>query len=232
MPGNLTEGFTAASIKVPLAQEVAAKLRNAIATGVLAPGEWLQETSLAETMGVSRGPLREALVQLEREGLVIKHNNRGTFVARLTARDLDEVYSLRLALEQLAVQRAAQAGERRHLDVMQGVVDQLRVSLGQPLTEPLATELDLEYHEHLCLASGHRRLHEAWVNLRPQIQIFLLGRDIASMDFSMLVNDHQAILDAINRHDTNAATARIEAHIRLSFERVVQAYRGHSNSTE
>src|SRR6476469_10949085 len=94
------------TVKRSLADDVVDRLRDAIFHGSFKPGEALREEQLAAMLDVSRGPVREALVQLEREGLVIVRRHRGATVARLSRRDLEEVYSLRLALERLAVQRA------------------------------------------------------------------------------------------------------------------------------
>src|SRR6185503_14103153 len=94
----------------PLADSIRGRLRDAILTGGFAPGEHLREVEIAAKYDVSRGPVREALLQLEREGLVLLRRNRGAVVARLSRADLDEVYSLRLALERLAVVEAARHG--------------------------------------------------------------------------------------------------------------------------
>src|SRR5437773_3057464 len=94
------------TVKRSLADDVADRLRDAIFQGSFKPGEPLREEQLAAMLDVSRGPVREALVQLEREGLVLVRRHRGATVARLSRGDLEEVYSLRLALERLAMQRA------------------------------------------------------------------------------------------------------------------------------
>src|SRR5258706_1103397 len=106
-----------------LAEDIVDRLREAIYSGQLTPNERLREEVLADFLRVSRGPIREALSQLEREGLVIKEPNKGATVARLSRQDLDEVYSLRLALEQLAIQQAVHHAESHHLAEMQTVID-------------------------------------------------------------------------------------------------------------
>src|SRR5688500_8639692 len=82
-----------------LGVDIAERLRAAILDGYFGPGERLPEEQLARSMGVSRGPVREALVKLEREGLILIRRNRGAFVAQLSSEDLDEVYTLRAAIE-------------------------------------------------------------------------------------------------------------------------------------
>ena len=92
------------TLKLSLADRVANYLREAIFMGKIAPGEQLREVPLSKMLGVSRGPIREALNKLEREGLVTIPRNGRTIVARLTREDFDEVYSLRLGLERVAMQ--------------------------------------------------------------------------------------------------------------------------------
>ena len=82
-----------------LGVDIATRLRAAILEGHFGPGEQLREEALARAMGVSRGPIREAFMQLEREGLILIRRNRGAFVAQLSREDLDEVYTLRVAIE-------------------------------------------------------------------------------------------------------------------------------------
>lgn len=92
--------------RASLGDEVVTQLRAAIHRGDLAPGEHLSEEALARILKVSRGPIRDALKQLEREGLVVPQPNGRKFVARMTRQDVEEIYSLRLILECLAVQSA------------------------------------------------------------------------------------------------------------------------------
>src|SRR5204862_6772887 len=94
----------------PLAASIRSRLRQAILQGDYAPGAHLREVEIAARHQVSRGPVREALLQLEQEGLVLLRRNRGAIVARLSRTDLEEVYSLRLALERLAVVSAVRHG--------------------------------------------------------------------------------------------------------------------------
>jgi len=112
-------------VRRSLSDEVAERLRRAILNGQFAPDEPLRESQLAESMGVSRGPVREALGQLEREGLVINRSNGRSFVARLSQDDLEEVYSLRRVLEQLAVEYACRKATAADVAAMQAIVDEM-----------------------------------------------------------------------------------------------------------
>src|SRR5947209_3109497 len=161
---TIMTGETPVNVLVPpsrrsLAENVADRIREAIYNGQLAPNERLREETLADFLRVSRGPIREALSQLEREGLVIKEPNRGATVARLSREDLREVYSLRLALEQLALQEAIQHAETRHLDEMQQVIDETHAAMVNGTSVQEAARLDVAFHEIIYRASGHKRLH-------------------------------------------------------------------------
>ena len=205
-----------------LAADIALRLRTAIVHGYFGPGERLREEALAKTLGVSRGPVREALSQLEREGLVVIQRNRGTFVARLTREDVEEIYSLRRVLERLAVQRALRHATPAQLDAMQRVVETMDAYAERVITEQEAAELDVQFHELLYAASNHKRLYDCWVNLRRQIHILLLSRNVANADFRVITGSaHQVILDALRDGDESRALTLIEDHLRGSYERVV-----------
>ena len=209
----------------PLAHEVIETLRQAIWNRQLQPGVRLREEEVAEALNVSRGPVREALMQLEYEGLVIRERNRGASVARLSREDLDEVYSLRMALEKLAAQLAIRHHDSAHIQRLDGVLQEMRKALDEHVTEQQAADLDVSFHEIIFEASGHKRLHHFWSVLKPQIYVFLLTRNVANADFrEHMLPGHQAIADAIRDRDESRALALLEAHLELAYERVLSSY--------
>ena len=204
-----------------LGVDIAERLRAAILNGYFGPGERLPEEQLARTMGVSRGPVREALVKLEREGLIVIRRNRGAFVAQLAREDLDEVYSLRVAIERLAVERCVANAEEREIDELQHVVDHIAQLMERGITEQEAAGLDLEFHDIIYRSGKHRRLYETWATLRPQIHILLLNRNVADEDFrELVVPSHQVIVDAIRARDEAHATEITMSHLLESYQRV------------
>ncbi len=212
--------------KRTLAEEVAACLRQAIFTGQLAPGEQIAEEALAKSMTVSRGPIREALSQLEHEGLIMSQDNRRKFVARLSRDDLEEVYSLRTVLELLAVQEALRHAGPAELAEMQSIVDKMATYDESGLTEKEAAELDINFHDALCRASKHKRLYQIWAQLHQQIQIVLLSRNVANEDFrEHAVSSHQSILDAIRENDEARATSLMRTHLQASYDRIIAGYK-------
>jgi len=211
-----------------LADKVVEQLRQAIYWGHFPPGEQLRAATLATQLGVSRSPVREALAQLEREGLVLLHPNKIATVARLTRQDFEEIFSLRLALEQLAVGAACQYATESDLNDMQATVNQMTRRVDEGISEKEAADLDLHFHDLLYRASQHRRLQASWENLRPQIYVFLLSRNVADADFRANMIGHQTILDRVREHDIAAAKICIEAHIRGAYDRIVRSYKDNS----
>ncbi len=207
--------------KRALSDDVASRLRTAILNGAFAPGERLREEALARALGVSRGPVREALVELERQGLVVINRNRGAVVAQLSRDDLEELYTLRLAIEELAIRRAAESSNLAAVAAMHEQIDRMRAALDRGITEEEAAELDLEFHDLIYEAARHRRLKGAWTNMRPQIHILLLNRNMADVDFrGMLVGAHEILLDSIANSDPERAALDLREHLGGSYDRV------------
>ncbi len=208
-----------------LGEEVHEQLRSAILRGEFAPGEHLREVQLASMLEVSRGPIREALVQLEREGLVLLRRNRGAVVARLARRDLDEVYSLRLALERLAVERASELATEDDFAAIDAILHEFRESSPRVLTEQEAADQDVRFHDAIYRASHHTRLYAAWAALRSQVYVLLLARNVANPDFRELTyKGHLELAYLIRARDHVRAGQAIEAHLRDSYSRVLASY--------
>jgi len=212
--------------KTGLTDEVADRLRDAILSAQLASGEHLGEERLAEALEVSRGPVREALLQLEREGLVVRRRNRGAIVAPLSRVDLDEVYSLRLAIERLALQCATREASADDCARMVDAVDELRESIVPGISVQEAARLDLQFHDLVYAAARHRRLYRCWSELRPQVYVFLLARRyVSSPEFrDIMVNGHNDMIEVIRSRDKDRAAQVADEHVRTSYLRVIEGY--------
>lgn len=202
---------------------VAERLRQAILHGHFAPGEQLREEVLASAMDVSRGPIRDAFSILEREGLIIIRRNRGAFVAQLSREDLEEVFSLRVVLERLAIQLFIRRAGPRYYDELQRIVDTMAARFEQGITEQEAAELDIRFHETIFQGSQHQRLLKCWFSLRHQIHILLLSRNVAHPSFGkndVTVAGHRTLLALLRAKDEAAALETIEMHIRYAYDLV------------
>lgn len=223
-PNALSSLLTPAQ-KRGLADQVAERLRDAILRGYFAPGQPLREEQLATTLQVSRGPVREALVQLEREGLVLVRPNRGASVARLSRADVEEVYSLRLVLERMAVQYAIRHATDQDFAAIAQVLREMNDAWKGSITEQQAAELDIRFHDLVYQAARHARLYDSWANLKSQIYVFLLARNVANPDFrDHAYRSHAAILDALQQRNENDAIQLIEDHLSQAYIRVMGTY--------
>ena len=161
---------------LPLREVVFNTLRQAIITGEFAPGERLMEISLANRLGVSRTPVREAIRKLELEGFVVMIPRRGTYVADISIKDINEVYEIRTSLDVLAAGLAAERINDDELETLQ----RLLVEIGQHIEEnnmDKIVEVDIAFHDVLYQASRNERLRNIINNLREQITV-IRGRSM------------------------------------------------------
>jgi DNA-binding GntR family transcriptional regulator len=214
------------SSKRTLGEEVADRLRQDILSGRLAPGALLRENSLADDMGVSRGPVREALSQLAREGLVILPRNHSAFVARLSEDDLEEVHSMRMALAPLAVRLAARNVTPSELNVMDNLVREL-AERGPGLTGQEAAELDVRFHDSVYRASKHRLLCQCWSHMKPLVHMLMLSHAVSQPDFLQLtLASHRALVNALRAHDEAMADTLAREHAAAAYADVKRSYEG------
>ncbi len=141
----LEGGVLPQQMQPALGEVVVNLLRDMIASGEFKPGEHLKEAELAAALQLSRGPVREALAQLEVEGHVELRRHRGAFVSTLTAVDVEEVYTLRTAIERLAAERACTRMGPAEFAAMDSVLEQLKAAKAAVAPEN-AVHLDLQFH--------------------------------------------------------------------------------------
>ncbi len=212
--------------RASLAASIRTRLREAILKGDAAPGEHLREVEIAARYQVSRGPVREALLQLEQEGLVLLRRNRGAIVARMSRDDLEEVYSLRLALERLAAARAVRHGTDTDFEKLDAILHEFRgTASSQPLTEQQAADQDVRFHDAVYRAAHHDRLYMAWNSIRSQVYVLLLGRNVAGPDFREdTYFGHLELAYMLRARDEARLVPAIESHLQASYERVLASY--------
>ncbi len=205
-----------------LADYVVGVIREQIATGKLRPGEHLRESELASALDVSRGPIREALATLEAEGQVEIRRHRGAFVSVLTQKDVDEVHSLRAAIEALAAERAATRLTSDHLAEMDRILQAMRASSGS-IQPQEAVRLDLAFHDVIYDAADHARLRRVWTSLRSQVAFFLHTRNANFPDFPTVgYAEHQELRTVLSEGDPARARKAVEEHMAGSYVRLRQ----------
>ncbi len=204
-----------------LSRQVTLELRRAIVSGDVPQGDALREVALAEQLGVSRVPVREALIELERHGLVEFDDKGRTRVPVLNESDLEEIYQLRLALEPLAARlMAARPDEVLFARMKENIAATAKV---QAL--PDLSRLDAEFHDLIAQGSGNRRLQQSWEALRYQVELWLNHMQKRHLVVKRSTREdtvaaHRHLLDVLRRGDAEAADHAMREHI-VSWRRML-----------
>ena len=199
------------------------QIREAIRSGKLKPGDRLVETQLAAEMQISRFPIREALRYLEKEGLVETMPFKGTYVAQLTEKDMEELYSLRSAIEELAVRILIKNIDEEKIKKLESIVAAMVQASENDNIDKMIAE-DLRFHQTICELSGHRKLLNVWLNLENQLQIFLTIEKNLFENSYQFVTTHHPILEAIKSGKTGSAQKAIRDHLKLAMSVIRQGY--------
>lgn len=198
----------------PLAmgEQIAHMLRLEIITGAIADNTHLAEDALAARFDVSRGPIRDALRQLESEGLVEARRKR-LYSRSLGIEGVEELYALREALEGLAIRLAIANASNKDWDLVQSYVDRMREA-GQLGNLEMFADADMDFHTAFYTFSGNRRLYEAW---RPYQRTFSILFEMSDTpDIEAATIDHQGFLDIVRTGDADAAVKRLHLHLTLA----------------
>ncbi|MGX6446754.1 GntR family transcriptional regulator [Patulibacter sp. S7RM1-6] len=195
-----------------LTARVAEQVRDAIADGRLRPGMRLSVPQLAEQLGASRTPVREALLLLENQGLVRFERNRGVRILETPLHDLEEIFTLRLLLEVPATRRATplvgadeRAALREHLGAMRGHAEED--------DEPAFMAADRRFHDVLLRAAGNRRLADQVATLRDLVRFLGASTAGRSRTLTTILGEHEAIIAAVEAGDADAAADAMRAHL-------------------
>jgi DNA-binding GntR family transcriptional regulator len=198
-------------------QLVARRLRDAIVGGEYAPGDRLRQEEIASEMGISRVPVREALRQLETEGLVILAPHAGARVAQLDGSELDELYAIRIALEPMVIAESAKGLDAEQLAHLRALVLEIEESVATP-----ERWLDLDRRFHVDSFAGAampqaRELAEGfWNRTQHYRRAHVLG--LSPGDLEVVHLEHRLILDALQRGNGEDAASALRTHLRRTRE--------------
>lgn len=196
----------------PLRELVLEAIREAIISGALKPRERLMEIQLADELGVSRTPVREALRKLELEGFIVMVPRKGAYVADISMKDVADVFEIRIALEGLAAALAAERITDEELEEMERHLVVKAEAIGKNDMEKLV-EVDTKFHEALYGASRNDRLIAIINNLREQIQRFRTSSLAMPGRMKQSLDEHRSIVEAIQSRDVALARQAAQEHI-------------------
>lgn len=221
---GLPQGFDSSVFQARrFADEVATIIRQLILSGQFEPGERLNELNLAETLSISRSPIREALQALAAEGLVRAVPGRGMFVAAFDADTIDQLAEVRQALECKAARLAAERADDDLIDAL----DRLLASTKEALADPdQPYPRDLDFHQQVLDMSGNLKLVETARSVVTQFQLARARSGEAPTRAKAAYEEHYRIYQAIRDRDPEAAGAAMHAHLECSRRNVRQLLEG------
>ena len=225
---DMTEGLAVLSDVFPtvarpqrLSEYVYNALSEAIAEGKLPPGERLRETQMAEALGVSRTPVREAFVRLKQQRLLHSDASGAYYVAEWDRQTLWEISTLRAALESLAFSLAPQNLSQQDFDHLQGIIQQM----GEMDADPASVDykrmalFDFEFHTYVWSRTGHDLLEQALENIKPQAHFYMfLTRQTGQTDYA---ERHRILLELLKQGDRSQVNEVMLDHILSSGEKTI-----------
>lgn len=216
---------------LPLRDVVFNTLRQAILRGELKPGERLMEIQLANKLGVSRTPIREAIRKLELEGLVLMIPRKGAEVADISEKSLRDVLEVRKALEELAVQLACDKITKEEIeDLKKAAEDFKKILKSRDITE--IAEADVRFHDIIFMATDNQKLVQLLNNLREQMYRFRVEYLKNEEVHPQLIAEHEKIIEHIMERDKTKASAIVSEHINNQVEGVIDIIRTKQSETE
>jgi DNA-binding GntR family transcriptional regulator len=205
----------------PLGEVVFDYLRNAILSGDLKPGERLMEISLAEQLGVSRTPVREAIRKLELENFVEMIPRKGAYVAQLKAKDILDILEIRALFDGYAASAAAEQMTDDEVRSLGATLDKFNKAVLKGDKQAMI-DTDNRFHDQLLQATKNRKLIDIVNSLQDQFQRFRIIYFNEFDNYEDMQSSHQDLYDAISRRDIRSARERAEKHIKIVENSVIR----------
>lgn len=206
-------------------------IKDVIIKGGLKPNERIVESKIANEFSVSRGPVREAIRDLAKEGVVTHVPRKGTFVTVCSIRDIEEIYSLRAVLEGLAIRRALKYLTKKEIKKLEKLKDEI-VTAAKSKNIIEMVKKDIKFHKIICYSSKHSRLIKFWSDMDYQIRMFLVATDVVFHNPKEVAERHNKILDAIKEKNPDKAEKCIKNHIVQVGEEIVDIFRKKEKGNE
>ncbi|MGE5380198.1 MAG: GntR family transcriptional regulator [Methylocystaceae bacterium] len=215
----------------PLREVVFETLREAIISGILKPGERMMEIQLAEELGVSRTPVREAIRKLELEGFVVMIPRKGAYVSDISFKDINDIFEIRGSLEMLAAGLACERITDDELEKLEWLLVQKWECIEKNDLETMV-ENDTLFHEALYRASRNDRMWQIVSNLREQIQRFRTTSLGSPGRMKEAWEEHKDLVEAISDRNISLAQELAARHIDNAENRLLETLRQRGHSDE
>lgn len=206
--------------RTSLTRLVADSLERLILSGELSPGAKLNEVALADRLGVSRGPLREAFRTLEEYGLIRQEKNRGAFVREIALAEAADIYDVRSGLDATAGRLLAQRITPAQLEILRALVAAMRDAAGTDDVERFHA-LNLGFHDRIIEMTGNRTLSETYHRLVKQLTLFRRRNLLAPRAIPHFAEEHGAIVDLLARRDAEGCAKALFEHAQGGRQRML-----------
>lgn len=227
----MTDPDLTITTSLPLPEVVYRQMRSAILNGIFQPGQPLLQQEVAERLGVSRSPLREALPRLEAEGLVVYHTRRGYAVVSLVPDEITEVFDLRILLESELIRRALRARTDADIAALRGILKK-----SAPLSKKAQSdnrtewfELNSAFHNALLSPSGCKHFMRAWLNTRTLVESYIRMEVNLTGDLQQAQREHIEMVDAFADGNQKLLIELTAEHSRHTCERLIAGLSAQGN---
>jgi Transcriptional regulators len=220
-------GLTKLARAISCKEQVYEKLKTAIINQVLKPGERLNERILAENLGISRTPLREALHRLESEGWIFTKPWKGTYVSNITEQDIEEVFQLRGTLEIMVIELITQQMNPEQL-LRIDEIHQMQIRLGDEFKAGEFIEIDKSFHMYLAELTGNKRLIQILGNLSDMMQRLGITAIQTNERYRETLQEHTSIIDSLKTKDIIKAKQDMLYHVLKTRKTVYRHWKNES----
>lgn len=195
-----------------VSDEVVLYLRKRILLNQLKEGDHLKELEISKSLDVSRGPVREAISELEKEGLVETPSNGRTIVSKFDEGDIKNLYDTRILLEKHAVTQINSKKLKNNLPILYSLVEELENAYKQGVKD---VESDLAFHASIVKMTGNKTLIQLWLSLNGLIQSLIeVTSSFTELRQEEIIMEHKSIIDALVKEDIDEAQMLIEEHLK------------------
>ena len=203
-----------------LAKQVVREIRRQIFSGVLKSGERVVESEIAAAMGISRGPVREALAELVKEGLIIIYPRQGTYVKNFTLKDIEEIYTLRAMLEGYAVSLALDRLREQDLNSLRNILDRIS-EMAEKKDVIEVAELNMQFHQKILDLSDHKLVCATWHSLLAQQRMLSAMTTEFYISLIDIRRTHEILLETLMSGDKELSKKCFENHILVAMNKLI-----------
>jgi len=203
-----------------LSKQVVREIRRQIFSGALKPDQRVVEAEIAAAMGISRGPVREAFAELEKEGLIVTNPRKGTYVKSFSLKDIEEIYTLRAILEGYAVSLAFDRLQEEDLNYLRELLKQI-TEMAEKKDVIEVARLNMQFHRKILELSNHKRLYDTWQSLLAQTQMLSAMTTEYYTNLIDIRKSHEILLKALMNGDRGHIKKCFEDHILNSMNELI-----------